>query len=80
MIISRFKGDTPVIKYTGDFTYNLMLTGCIMKDMAHTIMLKRGCSYENAMKFVCDLPNKLIYDKNGQDITFSVIVGENGNL
>ena len=72
MIIAKFSKDVPSIKYTGDYIYNLMLTGCIMKDMAHTIMLKRGCSYEDAMKFVCDLSNKLVYDKNGQDITFSV--------
>lgn len=72
MIISKFSKDKPITKYTGDYIYNLMLTGCIMKDMAHTIMLKRGYSYEDAMKFVCDLPNKLVYDKNGQDITFSV--------
>lgn len=72
MIISKFSKGTPKIKYTGDYIYNLMLTGCIMKDMAYTIMLKRGCSYEDAMKFVCDLPNKLIYDKNEHEITFSV--------
>lgn len=72
MILARFSGDTPIIKYSSDSTYNLMLTGCIMKDMAETLMQKRGCSYEDAMKFVCELPNKLVYNKNGRDITFSV--------
>lgn len=72
MILARFSGDTPIIKYSDDSTYNLMLTGCIMKDMAKTLMLKRGCSYEDAIKFVCELPNKLVYNKNGRDITFSV--------
>lgn len=49
-----------------------MLLGCTMKDMAKMLMLKHGCSYEDAIKFVCDMPNRIVYDKNGQDITFSV--------
>lgn len=72
MIMSKFSGDTPIIKIKGDYINNLMLTGCIMKDMAKTLMLKHGCSYEEAMNFVCDLPNKLVYNKNGRDIIFSV--------
>lgn len=72
MIISKFSGDTPIVKFKGDYIYNLMLTGCIMKNMAETLMLKRGCSYEDAMNFACDLPNKLVYGNNGKDITFSV--------
>ncbi len=70
MIISKFLGNTPIIKFKGDYVYNLMLTGCIMKDMAETLMLKHGCSYEDALKFVCDLPNKLVYNKKGRNITF----------
>lgn len=72
MIISKFSGDTPIIKFKGDYIYNLMLTGCIMKDMAETLMLKRGCSYEDALKYVCDLPNKIVYNRDGRDITFYV--------
>lgn len=72
MIMSYFSGDTPIIKIKGDYIYNLMLAGCVMKDMAKKLMLERGCSYEDAMKYVCDFPNKIVYEKNGKDITFSV--------
>lgn len=71
--MSKFSGDVPIITIKGDYIYNLMLTGCIMEDMAHTIMTERGCSYEDAMKFVCDMPNKIFYEKNGKNITFSVL-------
>lgn len=74
MIKSKFLGNVPIIKTSGNYVDNLMLLGCTMKDMAETLMLKHGCSYEDAMNFICDLPNKLIYNENGYDITFSVSV------
>lgn len=72
MILARFSKDKPIIKHSGNYIYNLMLTGCIMKEMAEALMLDRGCSYEDAMKFVCELPNKFIYEKDGKDITFEI--------
>lgn len=59
----------PKVSLKGDLCDNLILLGCIMETTSKRIMLKQGCSYEDALKFVQDLPNKLVYDEMKHDIT-----------
>lgn len=59
----------PKVSLTGDLDDNLILLGCTMETTAKRIMLKRGYSHEEAMDFIKDLPNKLVYDENKSNIT-----------
>lgn len=61
-----------IITASDDFVDELILTGSTMKSMAEKFMTVYKCSYEDAMNFIQDLPNKLIYDNNKPHITLQM--------
>lgn len=68
-ITANYLFGMPKVYMTGELEDDLILLGCTMETMAKRVALKQGCTYEDALQLVQNLPNLLVYDINKKDIT-----------